>query len=1309
MHEQHPSKRQKTDSSIVSVSPTTYRNKDTSGTSSRLYERASSAKSGPSQTLNGATNRERNHVERYANPHLGHSHTRSERKRQSQGSQDSNGTAKNSLLREKTSSGKTVIRDRLYPNFGDRDDPISDDEDVQIKSPTVSIVNSNPAQPRIPYNGNARPEIARQSNTNARSKAALPPESTSRFFENGADKNFGAQDSVDELADSGNELSEQIGRTERKGLSRGLGAKSSNGRDRKSAKDVRQLQLDENNTSLATRTGTFYDLRNSSEDDLNAPNDITSTSFPKSKQQPHRKKPVSGEYEVLEVFSQSQIWLSEDNKKKLALLFLNSDSMLLTIAGEGIANLTTNLRSLKRIIWNKGNPRINIHKAADSTLGGASQLFVLLRDGAQSERLVNHITDLTPVDLILKPGNDGLYLEAVFENVKVKVREARPKPGEQSDRVPDDVYHLQEKQSKRQNAMFDKAIESKCSNRGSRMREKLERDDERSGLVPPSIQRLRSTRSSSNLQNSEDDQREVPPNGFYGSLRDNRPRLSARNTARTSPVRKARSLSPERWSKMPENRERMNDWKSSVVYPPGGKKAATVDKQDIERLDEGQFLNDNLIFFYLRWLEEHLPEEKKNRIYFQNTFFFERLATSGKGLGINYDAVRRWTSKIRLIDFDYIIVPVNEHTHWYVAIICNPSSLIPKESRKNPEIQELALELAPGEGQTTSVTTDLRQSTPSSSSPAESASANLPDPGVEGYLQSMSLQDKSVEDNKLIADTNNDERSDEDYSPPYSKLSRPIVNGNLIEEAKSNTIDLENSESEIVTPNLMQAPEKTHEKASRPKRGKRKSATLTAQKYDPKDPRIITLDSLGGTHSPCCTRLKNYLVAEIKDKHYVDIPIPGSIGMSASSASIPQQDNHCDCGLFLLSYVEAFLKCPDKFIEDIQLRRTLDCEFIKAPDMRNRIRELLFRYQETQKAADKQARDAKAKARKASKAESKEAPQTKTSQAYNCTQNSPSPKPKHAEDEQADVSQPILEEKLPGNPSPCKESASIDLDDIAQNPASGRDSPQINAKIPFNDYDLEVAGKGHTVSHPPPRVDDIQPLSSNSSAQSTQDVKTQATPPGPKRFFPNLFSSLGFTSKAKKESIAARGKGLEADIVVAPDSNRMVLEHLSPSKSQITPRNLMTSPSPEIVSSGSRRRRRSPTPHPRNSHNNGDTRAGSDDSVTSDIEKFMPDTPMSKAPYREDDDEMLLSNGGNLTSQQLSSPDSESPLSNPSRSVDLTQHISTPPLGRKRKNTGDLRESEERARMYRDSSDKSLIGVGPRAMKQATHIRFNDC
>ncbi|KAI8312484.1 Ubiquitin-like-specific protease 2 [Colletotrichum sp. SAR11_240] len=137
-----------------------------------------------------------------------------------------------------------------------------------------------------------------------------------------------------------------------------------------------------------------------------------------------------------------------------------------------------------------------------------------------------------------------------------------------------------------------------------------------------------------------------------------------------------------------ENKEWKKIWDDDkpLLYPEFGKHKATVIRDDIFRLDEGQFMNDNLIWFYMKYLQVKLEKENKqthDRIYFMNTYFYPKL-TEKSGRGINYEGVRSWTTKVDLFSYDYIVVPVNEQAHWYLAIICHPSKLI-----KAQEVQEV--------------------------------------------------------------------------------------------------------------------------------------------------------------------------------------------------------------------------------------------------------------------------------------------------------------------------------------------------------------------------------------------------------------------------------------------------------------------------------------------------------------------------------------------------------------------------------------------------------------------------------------------
>jgi sentrin-specific protease 7 len=400
-------------------------------------------------------------------------------------------------------------------------------------------------------------------------------------------------------------------------------------------------------------------------------------------------------------------------------------------------------------------------------------------------------------------------------------------------------------------------------------------------------------------------------------------------------------------------------WRNSIIYPKEGKNKATVDKQDIRRLDEGEYLNDNLIMFYLLRLERTLAErspELAKRIYFHNTFFYERLSKPVKGKkGINYEAVERWTAKVDLFSYDYIIVPVNEHKHWYVAIICNVRKLV------NPDLEVIE------DSQSQQVSPDARKS--QLDVDTRTKSSHTLSPKHHSTRPSATGVDKSLEQMSLTEDADVEEWPSVEPYPGASEETSPRGRSNrqVVEESprpESTTIDLEETSKPAVTA----------------KKGKRKS-TPAPRKYNPKDPRIITLDSLGINHPTTCTNLRDYLIAEMKSKLDKDIPIPRPLGMTA--VKIPQQKNYCDCGVFLLSYIEQFLKCPDQFTEDLlqKVDIEVDYDLTPAPKMRTRIRKLLLGLQAEQMIEEKEKAEAKGKAKKkASKAEGKDeaAPSTKS-------------------------------------------------------------------------------------------------------------------------------------------------------------------------------------------------------------------------------------------------------------------------------------------------------------------------------------------
>ncbi len=146
-----------------------------------------------------------------------------------------------------------------------------------------------------------------------------------------------------------------------------------------------------------------------------------------------------------------------------------------------------------------------------------------------------------------------------------------------------------------------------------------------------------------------------------------------------------------------------------------------VQNSDVACLAEEQFLNDQIIDFWLRYFLDSLPDDQKDKAYVYNTFFYKRLTTRPRrkssapwefdpGLSPSekrHARVKSWTKKIDIFDKEFLFIPINEKyegqvsnhssmtlrikvkvllsssAHWFLAVICFPGLLCPVAFRDN--------------------------------------------------------------------------------------------------------------------------------------------------------------------------------------------------------------------------------------------------------------------------------------------------------------------------------------------------------------------------------------------------------------------------------------------------------------------------------------------------------------------------------------------------------------------------------------------------------------------------------------------------
>ncbi|XP_023286451.1 uncharacterized protein LOC111673043 isoform X1 [Seriola lalandi dorsalis] len=281
--------------------------------------------------------------------------------------------------------------------------------------------------------------------------------------------------------------------------------------------------------------------------------------------------------------------------------------------------------------------------------------------------------------------------------------------------------------------------------------------------------------------------------------------------------------------------------------PPPLKGGITVTMEDLQCLDSGQFLNDVIIDFYLKYLLQNVSAAVAERSHVFSSFFYKQLTrrdnASEGGTSDScqrqrrHQRVKTWTRHVDIFQKDFLFVPVNQEAHWYLVVICFPG---------------------------------------------------LNEPKLEAWT---GLDPKAEKSHGGTDESQDQDDSQGSKSPNDNTETPPTLNHS--DNVNTETEKAQEESTKDPPPVRVNCTEKTFQEKAVCKR-----------------PCILIMDSLKiSLHERVFKLLREYLQSEWEVRRGSSRDF-GPDQMKSSHCQVPLQDNSSDCGLYLLQYVESFLKDP---------------------------------------------------------------------------------------------------------------------------------------------------------------------------------------------------------------------------------------------------------------------------------------------------------------------------------------------------------------------------------------------------------------
>ncbi|XP_061602452.1 sentrin-specific protease 6 isoform X2 [Cololabis saira] len=416
--------------------------------------------------------------------------------------------------------------------------------------------------------------------------------------------------------------------------------------------------------------------------------------------------------------------------------------------------------------------------------------------------------------------------------------------------------------------------------------------------------------------------------------------------------------------------------KLMVYPPPPAKGGMSVTNEDLHCLNDGEFLNDVIIDFYLKYLVlEKLRKEDSQRIHVFSSFFYKRLNLRERRNGPDtanlpiqkrkHNRVKTWTRHVDLFQKDFIFVPINESAHWYLAVICFPGLEAPV-LEPSPLVRGLDLVPGPGPGPEPGQDPGLgpEENFPDHCRPLspdgdDSCSDRSSPPVPEGPVGGPG-------DHHPVLGGLRDQDPDRGSSAhtgagpePLGAGPDPLGAGPADPEQQQYSSELhrisvcygsvkDDDDTFNFSDDQSSCQDECSEDGSPPLPDDPPSSSSSPLKTTVcRQPCILIMDSLRGpTRSGVVKTLREYLEVEWQVRKGSQRSFRKDV-VKGSSPRVPQQDNFSDCGVYVLQYVESFFENP---VRSFQLPLSLQDWFppTRMKTKRDEIRNLILQIQQNQ-------------------------------------------------------------------------------------------------------------------------------------------------------------------------------------------------------------------------------------------------------------------------------------------------------------------------------------------------------------------------